>query len=92
MDPLNYLWIALGGIALFVCGWKARGKQRTVIVRPSEAQWALCESQSINMRTIARLKMVITHAEEANQDLRDQLAAVEIELAALRNSSTSNQS
>lgn len=92
MDPLNYLWLTLGGIALFFFGWKARGKQRTVVMRPNEAQWALRATQQINMRTIARLRMDLTHAEEANHDLRDQLAAAQMELAVLRKLSTSNQS
>lgn len=77
------LLIALGAF-MFFCGWKARGNRRTVIIRPSEAQWALSETVHCHMRTIARLKSQITHAEEANQDLRDELALANAELLILR--------
>lgn len=65
----------------FFCGWKARGRPRVVVLRPSTAQWALLASLSSSQRTIARLKMLLTRAEEANHDLRERLEAAQRNLS-----------
>lgn len=87
--PLYAFLACLAFFALgFVCALTCKRPQRTVVMRPNEAQWALLETQQCHMRTLARLKMQLTHAEDTNQDLRDRLAAQAIELAALKNIST----
>lgn len=78
---MDYLLLILLGSFTFYCGWKARGKQRVVIMRPSTAQWALLASLSSSQRTIARLKMMLTRAEEANHDLRERLEAAQRNLS-----------
>lgn len=78
---MDYLLLILLGSFMFVCGWKARGKPRVIVLRPSTAQWALLASLSSSQRTIARLKMMLTRAEEANHDLRERLEAAQRNLS-----------
>lgn len=81
MDLLQILGaFALMFAAGLACGYWLRGP-RVVILRPSTAQWALLASLSSSQRTIARLKMHLTRAEEANHDLRERLEAAQRNLS-----------
>lgn len=78
--PLLLLIVALLAVG-FWGGWFLRGQPRIIVLRPSTAQWALLASLSSSQRTIARLKMMLTRAEEANHDLRERLEAAQRNLS-----------